>query len=84
MTEKQLIDLGFEKQELDGFVPEIGNEDYYYSLDIGDICLLSSCLSDGNDWYVEIFDFESYRSYDAKGVGELIRLLKLGFVDKLK
>ena len=80
MTEKELVDLGFVKSEVE--VEEDGSVDYYFTLDIGDICFITNCLSDGGSWYVEIFDFDTYRSHDAEDVAEFIHLLTIGTIIK--
>jgi hypothetical protein len=78
MKEQELIDLGFKREDID----EYGSTDYYFTLDIGDIGLITNCLSDNVPWYVEIFDYQSFRLYDADSVRELIHILTIGTVIK--
>ena len=78
MTEEELVDLGFRKVD----VSELEFEDYYLELSIGDICLITNCLSDGGSWYVEIFNSDTYRSYSAEDVAELIHILNIGTIIK--
>ena len=74
MREKDLIELGFEKQDEVDY--------YYYTLDIGDdytpFCLISNAnneLYDG-DWFVEIFDYEAFRFKNRFQLEKLIETLK--------
>jgi hypothetical protein len=77
MKEQDIIDLGFEKQYCD-------NEEYYYTLDIGNnqypsqnICLITCSNKErkGEEWYVEIFDYTVIRFDDAFQLKSLIELL---------
>ena len=78
MTEGELVDLGFRKVD----ITEYGYANYYFELDIGDIYLITNCLSDGGSWYVKIFDSDTYRSYSAEDVAELIHILNMGTIIK--
>lgn len=65
MTETDLIDLGFNKVEINDADSQNGYDYYYYSLDIFDNLTLSSVDSDrveNNHWFVFNFDWpEQFR-----------------------
>ena len=77
MTEDELIDLGFEKTIIP--VEESGAEkDYwYYTLNIGDVTLMSSDNEDSGkkNWVVELFDTGPWIK-DFEDLETLIRILK--------
>ena len=78
MSEKEIINLGFEIQHL---TPECSGSDYdwyYYTLNIGDICLMTNADDEAieNGWEVSIFDFQSFVIKDVQGLIELIKLFK--------
>lgn len=74
MVEKDLIDLGFEKQDEETY--------YYYTLDIGNdytpFCLISNASDekDNNEWFVEIFDYQSFRFTSRYQLEKLLEVLK--------
>ena len=72
MTEQQLIDLGFTKEEGEGF--------YYYYYDITENLSLISCDSDEAEeegkWYVEIFEDNLIRMNRQEEIETFINLLK--------
>lgn len=77
MTEQTLVDLGFERVDVP--VEESGDKPFhYYTLDIGDICLISNDNEDAEErgWGVELFDFPSMTIKGAGDVEELIKILK--------
>ena len=76
MTEETFINLGFERSNV---TPEESGLDYtfyYYTLDIGDICLMSNSDDEANDkgWSCCIFDS---MTMEIKGDGDLINLIKI-------
>lgn len=78
LTEKDLIELGFERNDdNDGY-----EEYYYYTLDIGDdytpFCLISKANNEEKDkgWFVEIFDYEAFKFKDRFQLEKLIETLK--------
>ena len=63
IKEKDLIKLGFERQDN---TPESSGLDYdwhYYTLDIGDLCLISDANDEVEDdsWKVFIFDYNLFK-----------------------
>ena len=78
MSEKEIIDLGFDIQHL---TPERSGSDYdwyYYTLNIGDICLMTNADDEAikNEWEVSIFDFQSFVIKDVQGLIDLIKIFK--------
>jgi hypothetical protein len=82
MKEQDLIDLGFERNDVtaeeSGDIPF-----FYYTLDFGlsrGISLIScddeQAKEDG--WYVEIFEDNSIRFNDYQDVSDFIRIVKKG------
>jgi hypothetical protein len=61
MTEKDIKDLGFEIQHETAESSGAQEDWYYYTLNIGDICLITSDSEASNKegWEVCIFDFPS-------------------------
>lgn len=77
MTEQTLIDLGFERTDVSA--EESGDEAfYYYTLDIGDICLISNdeAAAEKVGWEVELFDYTTMTIKGAGDLEDLIRILK--------
>ena len=78
MSEQEIIDLGFEIQHQ---TTESSGSDYdwhYYTLDIGDICLITNADDEAvkNNWEVSIFDFQSFVIKDVQGLIDLIKIFK--------
>lgn len=75
MTEKEIIELGFEQE----FHTDDENL-YYYTYDIAlGLCLITQMNDEvkGGNWYVEFFDTTpSIRFTEAKDVKELLDILK--------
>lgn len=74
MTEQTFIDLGFERIEVS---PEASGCEYtfhYYTLDIGDICLITNASdeADKEGWWCSIFDSMTLK---IKGAGDLESLV---------
>ncbi len=79
MTEKQLIELGFEKQEESDGVDSY----YYYTLTIAQGFEFISCANDEtdheDDWCVEFFDSNpTIRWKDAQDIKVLINAINKG------
>jgi hypothetical protein len=78
MTEQTFINLGFERNDVPMEESGCDFDFYYYTLDIGDICL----MSDSDDvvkekgWSCCIFDSMSLEMTDAGDLEDLIRILK--------
>lgn len=76
MTEEIFKELGFERNEV---TPEESGYEYtfyYYTIDIGDICLISNSDDEAakDGWEVMIFDS---RTLSIKGEGDLRELVKI-------
>ena len=75
MTEKELIQLGFEKQVNDSMgEPPF----YYYTLDITEGLSFITQANDeveNGEWVVEIFESEEIKFKDIKPLTELINIL---------
>lgn len=76
MTEQTFIDLGFERIEVS---PEESGCEYnfhYYTLDIGDICLITNASdeADNEGWWCSIFDSMTLK---IKGAGDLESLVNI-------
>ena len=76
MDEKVFIDLGFKRNEV---TPEESGYEYtfyYYTIDIGDICIMSNADDEAvkNGWEAMIFDS---RTLSIKGAGDLEDLIKI-------
>tara|TARA_R110000796_G_C14510982_1_gene429878 strand:- start:1131 stop:1394 length:264 start_codon:yes stop_codon:yes gene_type:complete len=78
MNEQEIKDLGFETQH--ETVESSGSDKdwYYYTLDIGEICLITNDNEEAlnSEWQVEIFDFPSCIIKDSKDLYDLIKILK--------
>ena len=78
MTEQTFIDLGFEHNLVT--IEESGDdhEFYYYTLDIGDICLITSTNDEGEEkgWSCSILDSTTLEIKDEGDLEDLIRILK--------
>ena len=76
MTEETFTELNFEKNIVT--MEESGNDKdfYYYSLDIGDICIISNADDEAekNGWEAYIFDSLTMR---IKGSGDLRDLVRI-------
>lgn len=76
ITEKTLIQLGFQKEEssdtIDG-VPDF----YYYSLDIGSLALITNTddIAKTDGWIVEIFNHDDFKVCHKKELKKLINSL---------
>lgn len=81
MTEKQILDLGFDK---DFFIDTIENqqEHYYYTKDFTNGLTFITNVSDeatAKEWYVEFFNTElPVRYYNYQDVRDLFDLIEKG------
>ena len=81
MTEKDLIHLGFTRNDVTSEECECDNDWYYYTYQFkSDICLIS-CDSEEAEkedgfWFVEIFDVDGVRFTNIDNVGNLICLVE--------
>jgi len=78
MKEQIFSELGFEKIIVP--VEQSGSPQdwYYYALDIGGICLLTSASDEINDdnWCCYLFEEESFKITDETDLVDLLNLLK--------
>ncbi|WP_296683180.1 hypothetical protein [Flavobacterium sp.] len=71
MKEQDLIDLGFERTDFDE--PPFG---HYYTYEFDrHLCLISSDSTD-SDWWVELFDYQTFRIYDIEELKLFIELIQ--------
>lgn len=78
MTEEIFQQLGFER--VDVSIEESGHDKdfYYYTIDIGDVCLMSNADDDAADkgWEAMIFDSRTLSIKGAGDLEDLVRILK--------
>jgi hypothetical protein len=76
MTEEIFKKLGFERTDVP--IEESGNDEdfYYYTLDIGDICIMSSADYEAAEKGWEAFIFDS-NTMNIKGEGDLEDLVRI-------
>jgi len=78
MNEKIFKKLGFERTDV--LIEESGcsNDFYYYSLDIGDICIMSNANDEAvkNGWSVFIFDYQSMLINSSSDLKQLVKIIK--------
>jgi len=84
ITEQELIKLGFEIQP-ETFKSSGADTDwYYYTLDIGDVCLISNASDEIEEygWTLSIFDSETCKIGDIADLTTLIRILRNNKIKK--
>lgn len=76
MTEEIFKELGFERVDVSAEEAGDGRGFYYYSIDIGDICLMSNSDDEAEKkgWEAIIFDS---RTLSIKGSGDLEALVNI-------
>ena len=79
MTEEIFKKLGFIKNEE---TPESSGSDsdwYYYTLDIGNICLITNASDEAEEegWWCSIFDYDTLKIKGEGDLEDLVRILKL-------
>jgi hypothetical protein len=78
MTEEIFTELNFEKNVVT--MDESGNDKdfYYYSLDIGDICIISNADDEAekNGWEAYIFDSLTMRVKGSGDLEDLVRIIR--------
>ena len=79
MTEQIFIDLGFTKNDIS--IEQSGHDKpfHYYTLDVGDICIISNADDDAEveGWYATIFDSETLKIRGAGDLEELVKIISL-------
>lgn len=70
MKEQDLINLNFKREEGDNF--------YYYTLDIGSLCLITNANDEINNdfWTVELFEHDDFIFEDLQQLKLFITILK--------
>jgi hypothetical protein len=78
MTEQTLKDLGFKMQHETAESIGADKDWYYYTMDIGDICLITNASDEAVElgWEVSIFDFPSCVIKGSGDLEDLIRIIK--------
>ena len=78
MTEEIFNELGFERTDVLMEESGCGNDFYYYSLEISDICIMSNSNDEAkkNGWEAFIFDFLSMRIKGAGDLEDLVRIIR--------
>ena len=77
MKEQTLKDLGFEMQHETAESSGADKDWYYYTMDIGDICLITNENEDvKHGWGVSIFDFPSCIIKDSGDLKDLIKIIR--------
>ena len=78
MKEQEIQDLGFEIQR--ETIESSGSDTdwYYYTLDIGDICLITNSNDEvvKDEWEVSIFDFSSCVIKNIDDLKALVSIIK--------
>lgn len=75
IKEKDLLKLGFERMDVG--IEESGDKAYYYfTFDIGDLCLISNSNDEcvNGNYGVEIFEYNTISFNDLKSLKKLIDL----------
>ena len=79
MTEEIFKELGFERNNVS--IEQSGHENdfYYYTLDIGDICLITNANDDAEKegWWCSIFDSMTLKINGSGDLEELVKIVKL-------
>ena len=77
MIEQTFINLGFTRNDIP--IEESGDDHdfYYYTLDIGDICLMSNSddRAEEEGWNVTIFDSDTCVIKGAGDLEDLVRII---------
>jgi len=78
MKEQIFSELGFEKIVVPAEQSGSPQDWYYYTLDIGDIALITSSSDEINDdnWYCYLFEAESFKITNETDLIDLLNLLK--------
>ena len=78
ITEEDLLKLGFEKQEETAESSGSATDWHYYTLYVGDVCLITNDNEEAETtgWFVYIFDYLNIKFQDLQEITILTRLLK--------
>jgi hypothetical protein len=75
ITEADLLEFGFIKNSETAEATGHDKDWHYYTLDIGDVCLITSSsdeLTEDGGWTVHLFDFESIAVTDKIKLQDLV------------
>lgn len=81
MKEEVFIELGFEKIIVTAEQSGSPNDWYYYSLDIGNLSLLTSAsdeIVDGS-WYCYFVESDDFKMDNEDDLRDLVRILRIAF-----
>ena len=78
MKEKDLIQLGFERENVTAEEAGTDNDFYYYTLDIEDLCLITNASDEvvNDEWKVFIFDYNGFEFTDLLQLVKFIKALQ--------
>lgn len=78
ITEEDLIELDFKKQQETAKSSGFKNDWHYYTLDIADICLITNDNEEAEKegWFVYIFDNLDIRFTTTEDTAQLVHLLQ--------
>jgi hypothetical protein len=78
ITEENLIELGFNKISQTAEATGAKKDWYYYTLDIGDMCLITNDNEDAekDQWAVYIFDNLEIVFRNSEDLAQLVQLLQ--------
>jgi hypothetical protein len=79
MTEQTFISLGFEMNVVHPEESGLASTFYYYTLDIGDIGLITNASdeADNEGWWCSIFDSMTLKIKGAGDLEDLVRIIRL-------
>ena len=83
ITEQDIIDLGFERKQQTAESSGSENDWHYYTLDIGDLCLISNDNEEAEKqgWLVYVFDNVGIVFRNTEDLTKLIQLLQRNQTD---
>lgn len=81
MKEEVFIELGFEKIIVTAEQSGSPNDWYYYSLDIGNLSLLTSASDEivGGSWYCYFVESDDFKMDNEDDLRDLVRILRIAF-----
>ena len=79
MTEQTFISLGFEMNVVHPEESGLDYTFYYYTLDIGDVGLITNASdeADNGGWWCSIFDSMTLKIKGAGDLEDLVRIIRL-------
>jgi len=81
MKEEVFIELGFEKIIVPPEQSGSPNDWYYYSLDIGNLSLLTSASDEivDSNWYCYFVESDDFKMDNEADLRDLVRILRIAF-----